>query len=222
MYRTILNDYRSHFKSAMMRVWESAGWILVFLGYLTIEMIITAERELSFFLIAVPSIVAYMIARMYGGFFNKTFYLCPMDANERRNYAIHSYRLRIIITSTLFLLFNIPPVILGMYSIPVFLCRMLVFGCVTVSANIYCQSKKVDNKDVYPFVGNYMTVNICSNVYNFIAVIFMGCIDSYDIKQIDKWSIVMIAILVITQFIVTIYKVKKFYWQSIVVMEFYK
>ena len=67
-----------------------------------------------------------------------------------------------------------------------------------------------------------MTVNICSNVYNFIAVIFMGCIDSYDIKQIDKWSIVMIAILVITQFIVTIYKVKKFYWQSIVVMEFYK
>ena len=99
---------------------------------------------------------------------------------------------------------------------------MLVFGCVTVSANIYCQSKKVDNKEVYSFIGNYMTVNIWSNIYNFIAVIFMGCIDSYDIKQIDKGSMVMIAVLVISQLIVTIYKVRRFYWQSIVVMEFYK
>ncbi len=222
MYRNVINDYRSHFKSAVKRVWDSAGWILVFLCYFTLEIIIAEEREWSFFLIAFPSIMAYMIARMYGGFFNKTFYLCPMDASERRNYAIHSYRLRIIITSIIFLLFNLPPVILGMYSIPVLLCRMLVFGCVTVSANIYCQSKKVDNKEVYSFIGNYMTVNIWSNIYNFIAVISMGCIDSYDIKQIDKGSMVMIAVLVISQLIVTIYKVKRFYWQSIVVMEFYK
>ena len=70
-----------------------------------------------------------------------------MDAKGRKQYAIESFRLRIIIPTVLFLIGNILLLILKEFDISMFIIRLIAFGCTAVSVNIYCQSKYFPNKN---------------------------------------------------------------------------
>lgn len=224
MYKLILSDYRSHFKSCLKALWNDGGFFAIF--FMTILSLPEEdERAMYYLCLSVPCIIAYMLSRMYGGCLNKTFFLCPMDAKGRKQYAIESFRLRIIIPTVLFLIGNILLLILKEFDISMFIIRLIVFGCTAVSVNIYCQSKYFPNKniEVSPFIGNYDTINIWSNIVNlFIVIILLSIEEYYTVFEMRMGSLVIVGIVLLWQIILTAIKVKRFYWQSIVVMEFYK
>ena len=224
MYRLILGDYRSHFKSTLKTLWNDGGVFAIF--FITMLSLPDQDDRVLYYLsLSVPCVVAYFFSRMYGGCLSKTFFLCPMDAKGRRQYAKKSYRLRIIIPTVIFLIGNILLMVFKEFDITVFLIRLLAFGCTAVSINIYCPPKSFPNKntEISPFIGNYDTVNIWSNLMNlFIIIVLVSTEEYYSVFEMRKGTIVIIGIVLGWQLILTVIKVKNFYWQSIVVMEFYK
>ena len=172
-----------------------------------------------------PSIIAYMMSRMYGGLLNKTFFLCPLDANARREYAIKSFRLRVLIPSVLFMVGNVTAILFGCFTIGVFFVRLFVFGCTAVSVNIYAQphsNKDRPNTKVYPFAGNFEVVEAYTNMINIILTIIVIAMNEYSLTMLSTWELIILAIALIIQLAVTLSMVKRFYWQSIVLMDFHK
>ena len=120
---------------------------------------------------------------------------------------------------------NIIAMLFGCFSIGVFLVRLFVFGCTAVSVNIYAQphnSKDRPNTKVYPFVGNFEVVEVYSHMINIVLTIIVIAMNEYSITMLSTWELIILAIALIIQLAVTISMVKRFYWQSIVLMEFYK
>ena len=224
MYKLILSDYRSHFKTAMKNVWNTSVFLMFYYCLYLLNAELSLREDLVHLSIGIPCLITYLLARMYGGYLNKTFYLCPMDAKDRREYAIKSFKLRVFIPLVLFLVGNIVFLILGEYDIVLFFIRLVVFGCTAISANIYCQPKHLPdlNTSVSPFIGNYSTVDIISNLANIFALIVVTCVTSYSFVEIETASKVVFLLILAGQVCVTAVKVKRFYWQSITVMEFYK
>ena len=224
MYRMILGDFRSHFKSSLKALWNDGG--MFFVIYMVVFAIPNdVSKAIHYLGLSLPCVITYMLSRMYGGCLNKTFFLCPMDAKGRKQYAKESYRLRLLIPTFLFLLINVLLLILGEFDISIFAVRFLVFGCTAISENIYVQPKhlKDSGKTVTPFIGNYETVNVWSKLVNIIMIIIALTMDGdYSITQMGEWSLAIVVGLLAWQLILTIIKFKRFYWQSIVVMEFYK
>ena len=162
---------------------------------------------------------------MYGGCLNKTFFLCPLDAASRRQYAKESFRLRIIIPSVIFLISNAILMLCGHFFIDIFLIRAFIFGCTAISVNIYAKpdfDKSFSDTKVYPFTGNYETINIYSHMINIVLIIIVIYLNEYTITELAIGEIVLIALCLILQLAITICKVKRFYWQSIILMDFYK
>ena len=179
MYRMILGDYRSHFKSAFKTLWNDGGVCAIyFMIFLSLPE--EDERAMYYLCLSVPCIITYILSRMYGGCLSKTFFLCPMDAKGRRKYAIESFRLRIIISTVIFLVGNILLLIFRELDIGIFFIRFLAFECTAVSVNIYCKPKSFIGKNtkVTPFIGNYDTVNIWSNLVNVFIIIILLCNNS--------------------------------------------
>ena len=224
MYKLILNDYRSHFKNTLKALWNDGG-VYAILCMTIFSLPEEDDRAMCCLCLSVPCIVAYILSRMYGGCLSKTFFLCPMDAKGRRQYAKESYRLRIIIPTVIFFIGNILLLIFNEFDITMFLIRLFAFGCTAVSINIYCSSKVFTNKntEISPFIGNYDMVNIWSNLMNLLSIIALVSMDGYySVFEMRKGTIVLIGLILAWQFILTVIKVKNFYWQSIVVMELYK
>lgn len=225
MYKMILQDYRCHIKSSFKQMYNNSGFVFAVLVWAVLGLGYDDNNNISYILIVFPSLIAYMMSRMYGGLLNKTFFLCPLDANSRRQYAIDSFRLRVIIPSVLFLVGNIIAMLFGCFSIGVFWVRLFVFGCTAVSVNIYAQphnSKDRPNTKVYPFVGNFEVVEVYSHMINIVLTIIVIAMNEYSITMLSTWELIILAIALIIQLSVTISMVKRFYWQSIVLMEFYK
>lgn len=225
MYKMILQDYRSHLKSALKNVWDNSAFSILLLLYCTFGTTISEDKDLSYFAIVIPSLLAYILSRMYGGRLNKTFFLCPLDSTARKRYAVLSFRLRIIIPTILFVISNIFLMLYGFFAIDIFAIRMLIFLCTAISVNIYARpnySNAWTNTTVYPFVGNYSTINTYSNAINIIVSIIVVNMNEYSIYLLSKWEIVLIAFCVILQVALTLCKIKRFYWQSILLMEFYQ
>ena len=222
MYRIILGDFRSHFKSSLKSLWNDGGMFAVI--YMVIFSLPDEESRALYYLgLSLPCVMAYILSRMYGGYLSKTFFLCPMDAKGRKQYARESYRLRVLIPTALFLMINILLLILGEFDISIFVVRFLAFGCTAVSENIYVQPKYLKDNTVTPFIGNYETVNVWSKLVNILNIIILLAMDGhYTITQMGEWSLAIVVGLLAWQLILTIIKFKRFYWQSIVVMEFYK
>lgn len=225
MYKLILQDYRSHWRSSLKRLYNYSTICFVWLFYAIIGIGSHEDNELSYILLTIPCFLAYMLARMYGGYLNKTFYLCPLDADARRTYAIQSFRLRIIIPSILFIVGNVILLCLGYFAIEIFLIRLIVYGCTAFSVNIYCQPTVTDDiyaPNRYPFIGNFESANTYSNIINILNIIILMSMEEYSIRELSLWELVLISLLLILQLAATIRKARRFYWQSIVVMEFYK
>lgn len=225
MYKMILQDYRCHIKSSFLQMYNNSAFFWVAFIYTILGISNNYINFSSYMLMIFPSIIAYMMSRMYGGLLNKTFFLCPLDANARREYAIKSFRLRVLIPSVLFMVGNVTAMLFGYFTIGVFLVRLFVFGCTAVSVNIYAQphsSKNRPNTKVYPFVGNFETVEAYTNMINIILTIIVIAMNEYSLTMLSTWELIILAIALIIQLAVTISMVKRFYWQSIVLMEFYK
>ena len=225
MYKLILKDYRSHFKSSIKKLWNDSGlFVILYYCLYLINARQTFKEDLIHLSVVVPCLIAYLLSRMYGGCLSKTFYLCPMDAGDRREHAIKNYRLRVIISTVIFMVPNIVFLIMGEYDIAIFLIRLFAFGCTVISINIYCQPKYLPdlNKKVTPFIGNYTTVEIISNIVNIFAIIVVTCITSNSFAEIETATKIVFLLIFLCQVCVTVVKVKKFFWQSITVMEFYK
>lgn len=222
MYKMILNDYRSHFKSSLKKMWNNSG--IYYVIFMTIFLMPDEDERSLFYLgLYIPCLTVYILSRMYGGYLNKTFFLCPMDAEGRRQYAIESFRLRMIIPTIMFIIGNVLLLIFKEFDLTIFLLRFWTFGCIAVSVNVYCQPKCFanNNEKVSPFIGNYDTVNIWSTLVNVAAGICCAttCFSVFEMSTEGK---VMTSLFLGLQLIVTIIKVKRFYWQSITVMDFYK
>lgn len=224
MYKLILNDYRSNFKNSFKLLWKNGGMFIVMYMVL-LSLPDDDSRALHYLGVVLPCVTIYLLSRMYGGYLNKTFFLCPMDAKVRKQYAKESYRIRVLIPTVIFLVINVLLLIFGAFDISIFVVRLLVFGSAAISENIYVQPKylKEKNKKITPFIGNYETVNILSGLVNILVIIIALAMDEqYTITRMGEWSLIMVVGLLVLQLILTIIKFKRFYWQSIVVMEFYK
>lgn len=224
MYKLILQDYRSHFRSSLKRMWNESTLCFFWLFYCIISTGSHEGYELKYMFITFPCLTAYLLARMYGGYLNKTFFLCPLDAASRRKYAVQSFRLRIIIPTAFFLVSNVILMLLGYFFIDIFLIRLIVFACVAVSVNIYCQPTATENwtdTKRYPFVGNFETLNTYSHIINVAMILLTMHMEEYCIAELATWEIVIVAICLILQLTVTISKVRHYYWQAIVLMDFY-
>lgn len=225
MYKLILQDYRSHWRSSLRKLYDNSTICFVWFFYAIIGIDSYENNKLSYAFLAFPCLITYILGRMYGGYMNKTFFLCPLDANARRQYAIHSFRLRIIIPSILFLIGNIILLFMDIFSMEILLIRLIVYGFTAVSVNIYCQPTATDNiysTNRYPFVGNFEILNTYSNAINVINIIILIHIEEYSIVELHPLELALIGIFMTLQLVATISKVKHFYWQSIVLMEFYK
>lgn len=225
MYKMILQDYRSHFQSSLKRIWNNSALCFVWLFYCLAGIGSHEDNELSYIFITIPCIIAYMLARMYGGYLNKTFFLCPLDTSLRRKYAMQSFKLRIIIPSILFLIGNIILMLCGVFFIDIFVIRMIVFACTAISVNIYHHPKATTDwtdTNRYPFVGNFETTNTYSHIINIIMIIITMYMNEYSISELATWEIVIVTICITLQLIATLYKAKHYYRQSIMLMDFYQ
>lgn len=225
MYRLILQDWRSHIRSSLKRMWDNSGLFFVLIFYCIAGIGGQERNEFSYIFITFPCLIAYMLGRMYSGYLNKTFFLCPLDAASRRKYAVQSFRLRIGIPAILFLAGNVLLMCLGYFFIDIFLIRLFVFVCTAISVNIYCQptfTKDWTDNRRYPFVGNFETINTYTHIINSIMIAILINVAEHAISELATWEIVTIAICMILQLMATICKVRRFYWQSIVLMDFYQ
>ena len=222
MYKLILSDYRSHFKSTIKKMWKEISCPLIIL---IMDMFWICDNwNYGYLTLGFPCILSYIIAKMYGGRLNKTFFLCPMDAKTRRQYAIENYRLRVIIPTIIFLVLNVIGVVIGSFDIWLFLIRFIIFECIAISSNVYCQSEHVEDMDreISLTMNKYTTVNVWSNLVNALTGIVAICVTSHKFSEIVPASKIVFLGLIALQLIITIYKVKRFYWPSIVDMDFYK
>ena len=223
MYKMILKDYRCHIKSSFKQMYNTSGFFFVILFWIGVGY--DDINDISYIFMVFPSILAYIMSRMYGGLINKTFFLCPLDANTRRQYAIESFRLRIIIPLALFLVGNVTAMILGYFAIDIFLVRLFVFMCTAISVNIYAQPHTTKDKpytNIYPFIGNYEVISVYSHAINLLLTVIVINMNEYSLTMLSIWELILIAIALIIQLTLTISMVKRFYWQSIVLMDFYK
>lgn len=223
MYKMILKDYCCHVKSSFIQMYNHSGFFFVILfgasiGYDDIN-------DVSYMLMVFPSIIAYIMSRMYCGLINKTLFLCPLDTKTRRQYAIESFRLRIIIPLALFLVGNVIAMIFGYFAIDIFLVRLFVFMCTAISVNIYAQPHTTKDKpytNIYPFIGNYEVISVYSHAINFLLTLIVIVISKYTLNTLSMWVLISITIALIIQLTLTISMVKRFYWQTIALLDFYK
>ena len=222
MYKLILNDYRSHFKSTVKKMWKEITSPIIII-VLDLIFLWTYWNFIDLTMI-IPSGITYILAKMYGGKLNKAFFLCPLDIKTRRQYAIESYRLRVIIPSIIFIVLNIIELAMGRYDIWILLIRLIIFECVAISSNVYCQSEHFEDMDreISFTINKYTTMNVWSNLVNMLAIIEAACITSNKFFEISTFSKVLLLGTVAWQVAITIYKVKRFYWKSIMDMELYK
>lgn len=225
MYKLILHDYRIHWRSSLRRVYDSSALAYVCLFFTLMSLGLPEYSELPYICLVIPCFLAYILARMYGGHMNKTFFLCPLDINTRRQYAEQSFRLRIFIPSVLFILLNVILMFCGFFSFVILLIRLFAFGCTAISVNIYWQPTPPEDifaPNQYPFTGNFEALNTYSHIINIVLITILMHTAEYSITEFHTWELVIIGILMILQLATTIRKYKRFYQQSIVLMDFYK
>ena len=228
MYRLILQDYRSHWRSSLKRLYDNGSFSVWLLGYFVFSNITAPNEELveelQFLCLALPCYIAFLLARMYGGYFNKTFFLCPLDSNGRQEYLKQSLRLRIIISTVIFIIMNTILLIANRISFIMFLLSFFVFMCTAISTNIYCQPMAQEagvTTTRYPLIGDYETINIYSHVFNILNIIILSSFEDTVNITLEIWEMAVIGFLFVAQLLICYIKVKRYYWQIIIHGELY-
>lgn len=221
MYRLILNDYRSHWHSGLKKMYN-AGVGFTFAWFVVMGIYDSHGRP-AFWGIYIPYMLTLILSRMYGGYLNKTLFLCPFDKNTRQEYAAKSIRLRIIIPTSLFLIINLTLLFCRKMSIIIFLLSLFVFLCMVLYLNMYCQPIIInpDTKEtIYPVLGNYSVLNGFSHICSYFNINFISEL-SVSLETPPIIGLIFIVFFVILQFILCICMVRKFYKQILRETVFY-
>lgn len=222
MYSLILHDYIEHFKESFKKIIDTR-----FFGYfyLTIMPIIFEKGVNLFVFLHITSIIpltlSIIISRMYGGKFSKTLYLCPLSKGQVKDYMRKGITLRIIISIAIFILFNIPSVILGYMPLWIFVCKLTLMIFSSICFNIYCQPNFNTSSALertYPLKGNYETRNIIAQIIALFGMFFLTCCESNE----SVFVYTIISIILFLQLLVAINIYKNFYHQIINKSVFYE
>ncbi len=97
MWKMVWNDLRHGFFPGLKRMLKQFAECQLYLYLLSIIPIIfeLSGRDLAvYYAGTVPMVLAALLAGMYGGRINKVLYLCPLSADERRQYFIIFWAIR--------------------------------------------------------------------------------------------------------------------------------
>lgn len=224
MYRLILQDYSSHWRSGLKKMLDiNGGSSFLWLSFCLTNISDDYSGRPAFWGISIPFLVTYYLSRMYGGYLNKTLFLCPLDKNTRQEYTAKSIRLRIIIPTALFLVINLTTLALGKISIIIFLLSLFIFSCMVMYLNMYCQPIIInpDTKEkCYPVLGNFQVLNGASHVCSYFNICFISSL-SVTQKMPNIWIIIIFGFFVMLQFTLCIDMIRKFYKQILRETAFY-
>lgn len=214
MYRTVLHDYRYHikegFKGLDLGAWVIYVCVIADGGLLTHDF----ERFIAYETAMLPLVFGLLLSQMYGGRMSQTFFLCPLSAEDRKNYMRTGMKLRFMMAMGLFLLLNLPTVFGGLLSFPVFGAKLVVMLVAALSFNIHCQPRVINSrtaKRVYPFAGNYEFYNITAQVLGICNMMLL----SFWEENEHLWELILMTVLILAQIYVAVRMVKKFYAQII-------
>ena len=213
MYRAVLHDYRYHIKEGLRGLDPGAGAIYIYTmvyGCLMHDF----ERLIAHETAMLPLVFGLLLSRMYGGMMSQTFFLCPLSAEDRKNYMRTGIRLRFMMAMGLFLLLNLPLVFGGLLSFPMFAAKLMSMTAAALSFNIYCQPRVINGrtaKKVYPFAGNYEFYNITAQVLGICNMLLL----SFWEENEHLWELILVTVLIFAQIYVAVRMVKKFYAQII-------
>lgn len=222
MYKLILQDYRTHWRSALKKMYNQSTIVFVWLMVTLSHIDTSSTRDLPFVCLACCCYISFFLARMYGGYINRTLYLCPLSADMRKRYIKESIQLRIIIPLVLCLTGNIIFLFANITSLLYFILQFFVFMCTAISVNIHCpplSPEHIPGQDDCPIVGNYIVWNTYSHITNIINIMMMEYIMDHQPLSYESW--IVICTLLVLQLFTCLMKIKKYYWQVVVLAAFY-
>lgn len=221
MYKLILHDYVQHFKESFKKT-NCIPWLIDFYWIFPCCFFFQASinKWLIYFLSIIPFTFSILLSRMYGGKMSKTFYLCPLSKEQRKNYIKSGIKLRVILSATLYILLNFIPMILGMILLWVFVAQLLLLIFSAACYNMYCQPTiktiyAMQRK--YPLKGNY-------EIRNFFAIITGGIgtvILIFTEGNEHGFELIVVFAPVLIQLFLCIDIYRKFYNQILDQSEFY-
>lgn len=222
MYSLILHDYIEHFKESFKNMKDVSFFIYIY--FIFMPLISERSFSLSFFFhftSFLPLGFSILLARMYGGKLSKTLYLCPLSKEQIKEYIKKGIILRIIISITVFILFNITTVILGYMPLWIFACKLILMIFSSICCNIYCQPNFKTSSALertYPLEGNYETRNLFAQIFGAIGMLILSACRPKE----SVYVYAIIGIIIFSQLLVAINIYKNFYHQIIDKSVFYE
>lgn len=222
MYNLILHDYIEHFKECFKRIIDTR-----LIGYIYLIFIpVFYDKGFNLFVFLhitsiIPLTLSIVISRMYGGKFSKTLYLCPLSKEQIKDYMKKGINLRIIISITIFVLFNIWTIVLGYMPLWIFICKLILMLFSSICFNIYFQPNFNTSSALertYPLKGNYETRNIFAQILAIFGMFFL----TYCEPKESIFVYTLIGIILFLQLLLAINIYKNFYHQIINTAIFYE
>ena len=169
MLKYIWKDYKADFKGRLKYAYlHTHSWIYFFV-YLPlicswdIHSLGAAAAWLLWF-------EAVMLAEMYPNYMSKAMYLCPLSRQQRREYLIKGYLLKVGICMASFWILFVPLILLGKAEPLETLGVFVFYVSFVVMVNVHTKyEKNIPNKDAY--MGYYSVWRLIGYVVNLMGIV---------------------------------------------------
>lgn len=126
-------------------------------------------------LLCLSMLTAMLLSRRYGGKLNKTLYLCPMSAGDRRKYWLCSWIMRAGLSAGLSLLLSGALLAAGIFPTAAFFTASATAALHATAINLYCPPLESDwlYEKRHPLPGSYEVWDICLQITGVLTIAFL-------------------------------------------------
>lgn len=217
MLYMVLDDFRRNFKYGVKRMFERfENWYLFFcmLIFPPILFHTSIHKCFIYYFSFIPMLGALLLSRMYGGWMEKTLFLCPLGKKDREKYYLISWGIRTASAVFLFLLLNGILFIAGWLHPLAFILMFILMAFYSAAVNLYCGGAKRENgmleqKRVLP--ENYETWNVVGQILGLGAmVVLVVVLGDAEKSKITTWEFIIVSVFLFANIFIQIKIIKCF------------
>lgn len=202
MFKLVLDDYRSRFKSALKNIPAPGYTIYLFLLAEPLSFRVSVHSLFSYYSAFIPLFLGFLLSRMYPSQLSKTLLLLPLTDTEKRAYVHTAFRLRIMVPMLLYLSMNGSLIAAGRVSLIRSLCTGLILWPFLFCCNLYClpgENSPYTVEQNHTLPGNYEIWNIFNQAAGILSI-FIITVAIRAGTPFTTFDIIIVCICLLVQF----------------------
>ena len=217
MLRMVLDDFRRNFMHGVKRTFArfESGYLFFWaLIFPPIFFHISMQGFFIYYFSFIPMLGALLLSRIYGGWVEKTLFLCPLGKEDREKYYLISWGIRTAAPVILFLLLDGILFIAGWLHPLAFLFMFILMAFYSAAVNMYCGGTRGENRmseQKYILPKNYEAWNVIGQILGLGAMlVLIAVVVDEEEPIVTIWEFIIISVFLFANILIQIKIIKYF------------